>query len=119
MGQERFELACLRPDLVERRFIATFARLLRSRKGLARLSRPSSAADVEAGYSIGVQQFQGKDRRTLIDPQGRVIAVVAGGALVGTANVVELSLFASTTTEIIVQSMMDPDGKPLFSVRPG
>jgi hypothetical protein len=119
MGEEQFELASALPGLVERRFVAIFARLVRAHMGLARLSRPQSAADLASGYSVGVQSFWGKDRRTLVDPGGRVIAVVNGGELVGTLNVVELSVFASNTLEAIVQSMMDASGKPLFSVRDG
>ncbi|MCI4676802.1 Imm61 family immunity protein [Candidatus Mycolicibacterium alkanivorans] len=119
MGKEEFVLASPLPDLIERKFLAIFARLVRSHSGLVRLSRPTSTAHLAAGYSVGVQHFWGKDRRTLIDSQGRVIAVVSGGELVGTVNAVELSLFASHTSDAIVQSMMDPAGKPLFSVRNG
>lgn len=117
MGEEQFEVASRLPSLVERKFVAIFARLVRAHSGLARLSRRNSIDTIAAGYSIGVQHFAGKDRRTLIDPQGGVIAVVSGGELVGTANAVELSVFATNTTEMIVQSMMDPLGRPLFSVR--
>lgn len=119
MGEEQFELASRLPGLVERKLIATFGRLVRSRSGLERLSRSLSADDLAPGYSTGVQSFWGKVRRTLIDPEGDVIAVVSGGELVGTVNAVELSVFASSTVDAISRSLMDPSGKPLFSVAKG
>ncbi|WP_144418218.1 Imm61 family immunity protein [Mycobacterium sp. EPa45] len=66
-----------------------------------------------------MQHFLGKDRRTLIDPHGQVVAVVSGGDLVGTVNAVELAVFATSTTQAIAQSMMDPLGQPLFAVQSG
>ena len=83
------------------------------------LSLPNSADDLAAGYSIGRKAFWRIDRFTLVDPHGRKIAVVSGGELIGTMNVVELSIFASSDLGAIVRSLTDPVGKPLFSVRHG
>ncbi|MBB3602530.1 hypothetical protein FHT40_002163 [Mycolicibacterium sp. BK556] len=118
MGEEQFELASVVPGLVERRFIVRFSRLVRARRGLPRLSFRHSAEDIAAGYILGRQKFWGEERFTLIDPHGRTLAVVSGGQLIGTMNVVNLSIFASTNMDLIVQSLSDPEGKPLFSVRP-
>lgn len=119
MGEEEFVLASTLPALIERKFLAIFARLVRVHRDLPRLSRPSSVDDLVAGYRIGTQQFWGKERRTLIDPQERTIAVVSGGELVGTANAVELSVLATNSTQAIIKSMLNPSGEPLFSVRGG
>ncbi|MCV7215686.1 hypothetical protein H7J51_10360 [Mycobacterium crocinum] len=117
MGREQFELASTLPSLIERKFIADFARPIRPLSGLPALAHPRTAEDVAAGYSIGRQHFWGKDRCTLVDPEGRVVAVVGGGELVDTMKVVYLSVLASNTVEAIEQSFLDPEGKPVFSIR--
>jgi hypothetical protein len=120
MGEDQFELAAIHPSLIERRFIADFAYWsVRSKRGLLPLSLPNSADDLAAGYLIGRKAFWRIDRFTLVDPHGRKIAVVSGGELIGTMNVVELSIFASSDLGAIVRSLTDPVGKPLFSVRHG
>ncbi|GAA2778976.1 Imm61 family immunity protein [Mycolicibacterium pallens] len=117
MGKEQFELASTLPSLVERKFITDFARPIRSLNALRRLAHPRTAEDVAAGYSIGRQHYWGKNRCTLVDPENRVVAVVGGGELVGTMKVAYLSVLASNTVEAIEQSFLDPEGKPVFSVR--
>jgi hypothetical protein len=52
-----------------------------------------------------------------VDPEGRLVAVVSGGELIGTMNVAYLSVLASNTVDALERSFMDPEGKPSFSVR--
>jgi len=70
MGEEQLELASRLPGLVERKLIATFGHLVRSRSGLERLFRSLSADDLAAGYSIGVQSFWGKSDGHSSIPKG-------------------------------------------------
>ncbi len=116
MADEHFELASVHPALVERWFVAAFGRNLRLLHRSPRLSLPM-AEKLAAGYSIGKQELWGRNRCTLVDPQGQMIAAVGGDELVGTMKVAYLSVLASNTVEAIEQSFSDPEGKPVFSIR--
>ncbi|WP_194163779.1 Imm61 family immunity protein [Mycolicibacterium sp. P1-5] len=115
--REQFEVASISASLIERWIVAYLARSIRSLSGLPRLAHPRTAADISVGYSFGMQRFLDKDRYVLVDPQGPLTAVVSGGKLTGTMQVVYLSVLASNTLDVLEQSFMDPEGKPLLEPR--
>jgi hypothetical protein len=117
MGPEQFEFASGIAELVERKFIALFAALVRDQLGLPPVVLPAATNDIAAGYQLGRVTYAGRERCALLGASGRTLAAVAGGAMLGTANVAELSIYARCELKEITDSFMAPDGAPLFTVR--
>lgn len=117
LGPEYLDLAAPSMATIERYFFGKFGRFIRSRKDLPRVQTPIAREEVSAGFTIGARMFEGVERLALIAPSGSEVAVSSGDELSGTADLVKLSLYLTATMEDIVTSYLDPDGKPLFTLR--
>ncbi|WP_082969762.1 TNT antitoxin family protein [Mycobacterium sp. E3305] len=111
MGPESYDFAGRTMQVVEKYMYGLFGGSVRGAK-LPRLRVPFRRDQLQPGYSIGKQSFAGRDRHTLIDDTGKVVAIA------GVEDLVELSHYLDATVKMIEDSYQSPEGKPLFEVKP-
>lgn len=109
MGPESYYFAGRTMNIVEKYLYGMFGSTVRG-KDLPRLRIPFRREQLRPGYSIGTRMFAGRERHTLIDHLGKVVAIA------GVEDLVELSHYLDATGRAIEQSYLSPDGKPLFDV---
>jgi Immunity protein 61 len=117
MGPEHFQLAAPSMDTIQRYFFGDFGSDIRSNRGLPIVAIPESKEEVSAGFTIDNRLFEGAERLALISSDGSTVAISGSGKLIGTAELVDLSLCLTATIDDIIASSLDPDGKPLFKNR--
>lgn len=117
LGEEQFVLAAVSLPVVEKYLWGSFGLSIRSRRGMPDIKLPYAANDVDHGFSIGVVQFDGRERQALLDSAGQPVAVCGGGALMGTRDMARLSLYLNSTVPQIQESFENTDGRPLFRPR--
>jgi hypothetical protein len=109
MGPETYDIAAVSLPVIEKYLYGTFGGSTRS-DDLPDIRAPFQRNELRPGYSIGEQAFAGRQRHTLIDRTGTVVAITAVDRLV------ELSHFLDVPIETIKNSYLAPDGKPLFTL---
>ena len=109
MGPETFEFAGESMPVVEKYLYGAFGGSVRS-EDLPYIRAPFQRDELRPGYSIGKQVFAGRERHTLIDRTGKVVAITAVDRLV------ELSHYLDASVDVIKNSYLAPDGKPLFTL---
>lgn len=109
MGPETFEFAGESMPVVEKYLYGAFGGSVRS-EDLPYIRAPFQRDELRPGYSIGKQVFAGRERHTLIDRAGKVVAIAAVDRLV------ELSHYLEVSVDVIKNSYLAPDGKPLFTL---
>jgi hypothetical protein len=110
MGAETYEFAAESMPIIEIYLYGKFGGSVRSYRNLPHIRTPFHRDELRPGYSIGKQVFAGRERHTLIDRAGRVLAITA------TDRLVELSHYLDVTVDVIKNSYLAPDGKPLFTL---
>lgn len=109
MGPETYSFAAESMSVIEKYLYGAFGGMVRS-DDLPSLRAPFQRDELRPGYSIGKQAFAGRERHSLISPTGKVVAIAAVDRLV------ELSHYLDVPAEIIKNSYLAPDGKPLFNL---
>ncbi|MCV7257083.1 TNT antitoxin family protein [Mycobacterium shimoidei] len=117
MGPEKFRFAAPLMDTVERYLLGRFGEDIRALGELPPVHIPGSEEEISAGFTIDSRPFAGVERRALIASDGSTVAIISGGKLIATIELVALSLYLTTTVDDIVTSFLDPGGKPLFRPR--
>jgi hypothetical protein len=117
LGPEYFKLAAPSLDTIQRYFFRNFGRSVRSHRGLPIVAAPESKEEVSAGFTIDNRLFEGAEHLVLISSDGSAVAISSGDKLIGTSELVDLSLCLTATIDDIIASYLDPDGKPLFTTR--
>ncbi|ORB73611.1 TNT antitoxin family protein [Mycobacterium scrofulaceum] len=110
MGPEAYDFAGRTMPVVEKYLYGLFGGSARGER-LPRLKIPFRRDELRPGYSIGKRPFAGRERHTLIDQPGMVVAIA------GVEDLVELSHYLDATGKMIEDTYLSPDGKPLFGVR--
>jgi hypothetical protein len=110
LGPETYEFAAESMPIIEKYLYGVFGDSVRQDENLPYIRSPFHPEELRPGYSIGKQAFAGRERHTLIDDAGKVIAITAVDRLV------ELSHFLDVTVDVIKNSYLAPDGKPLFTL---
>jgi hypothetical protein len=116
MGPEKFKFAALSRITIERYFFGRFGEYIRSMRNLPRVHIPGAKEELSAGFTIETTLFEGVERFALIDSDRSLVAIISGGALMATVELVSLSLYLSATIDDITASFLDPDGGPLFTL---
>ncbi|WP_407688871.1 TNT antitoxin family protein [Mycobacterium sp. HUMS_1102779] len=109
MGPEAFSFAGASMQIIEKYLYGAFGGVVRG-DDLPSVRVPFDREELYPGYSIGKVLFEGRERRTLVDHAGKVVAIAAIDRLV------ELSHYLNVSIEIIKGSYLAADGKPLFAV---
>ena len=109
MGAENFHFGALTLTLVERYLYGRFGGSVRKLRGLQRVQKPFMRDELKQGYSFGEIFFAARERDTLIDPTGSMIAIAADDRLV------EFSHYVDVPVDTIKGSFLAPDGNPLFT----
>jgi hypothetical protein len=110
LGPETYSFAAESMPTVEKYLYGAFGDSIRQDQRLPRIRSPFHREELKPGYDIGKQVFAERERHTLIDRTGKVIAITAIDRLV------ELSHFLDATIDVIKNSFLAPDGKPLFTL---
>ena len=110
MGPETYDFAAESMPVIEKYLYGKFGGVIRSDRELPSIRVPFQRDELRPGYSIGTQIFAGRQRHSLIDADGRVVAIA------GVEDLVELSHFLDVTVDVIKDSYLAPDGKPLFTL---
>jgi hypothetical protein len=109
MSAESYEFAGASMAVIEKYLYGDRGWLIRRMKDLPRIRRPFEAVELRRGYSIGKMTFQDRERSTLLNDAGMVVAIA------GIGDLVELSNYIDVPVDVIKNSFLDPQGKPLFS----
>lgn len=109
MGPETYSFAAESMPVLEKYLYGHFGGSARSDE-LPSIRAPFERDELRSGYSIGKQAFAGRERPTLIDRTGKVVAITAVDRLV------ELSHYLDVSVDVIKSSFLAPDGKPLFTL---
>lgn len=109
MGPENYQFAAESMPVIEKYLYGAFGGSVRS-DDLPYIRVPFQRDELRLGYSVGKKMFAGRERHTLIDRTGKVVAITAVDRLV------ELSHYLDASVEVIKDSYLAPDGKPLFTL---
>jgi hypothetical protein len=96
--------------LIEKYLYGYFGGSVRSSRKLPAIRVPVQLDELRPGYSIDSMVFAGRERHTLVNPVGEVVAIA------GIEDLVELSHYLDSTLDLIKKSYLDPEGKPLFTL---
>jgi hypothetical protein len=110
MDSEKFHLGTLTMPLLEKYLCGRFGGSVRKIRGLQRVRKPFSVDELQPGCTISKRSFAARERATLIDSTGTVVAIGAVDRLV------ELSHYLDVTVDTIKASYLAADGKPLFTL---
>jgi hypothetical protein len=108
MSAESYELAAVSMPTIERYLYGDRGWLIRRANGLPRIRRPFKTDELRSGYSIGKMLYADRERSSLINATGMVVAIG------GVTDLVELSHYLDVSVDVIKGSFLDPEGKPLF-----
>lgn len=109
MGPDTYELAAESMHVMEKYLYGEFGSVVRG-DDLPSIRAPFERDELRPGYDIGTQEFAGRERHTLIDRGGSVVAIAAVDRLI------ELSHYLDASVDTIKNSYLAADGKPLFSL---
>jgi hypothetical protein len=110
MGPETYEFSAASMAVIEKYLFGTYGSSVRDRRGLPRVRVPFQRDELREEYGIDKQIFAGRERHTLIDRTGRVVAIA------GVEDLVELSHYLDVSVDVIKSSYLAPDGTPLFTL---
>lgn len=110
MDVEKFHLGTVTMPLLEKYLCGRFGGSVRRIRGLQRVRKPFSVDELQQGCTISKRNFAARERATLIDSTGTVVAIGAVDRLV------ELSHYLDVTVDTIKTSYLAADGKPLFTL---
>jgi Immunity protein 61 len=110
MDTEKFHFGTVTAVLLEKYLCGHFGGSVRRVRGLQRVRKPFSLEELAQGCTIGKRTFAERERATLIDSTGTVVAIGAVDRLV------ELSHYLDVTVVSIEDSFLDPEGAPLFTL---
>ncbi|WP_406815486.1 Imm61 family immunity protein [Mycobacterium sp. M23085] len=108
MGPENFNFAGASMPVTEKYLYQAIGGSVR-RDDLPSIRVPFERHELRAGYTIGKQLFAGRERKTLINGAGDILAIAAIDQLI------TLSHCLDAPVEAIKSSFEAADGKPLFS----
>lgn len=115
---EQFVLAAPSMDTVERFLFGDFGPSVRRRRKLPDVRRPIDWEEMAPGFMVETRTFGGVEERiALVDSAGAVVAISSSDPVTASFNLAGLSVYVSATVDDIVTSFLDPEGKPLFSLR--
>jgi hypothetical protein len=117
LGPEYLVFAAPSIATVERYFFGKFGGYIRSRKKLPRVHVPFVLEELSAGFTIQSRVFEGVERFVLVASDGSEVALSTGDKFSGTADLVEMSYYLTAATADIMASYLEPDGKPLFTLK--
>jgi hypothetical protein len=109
MSPEAYEFSAASMPIIEKYLYGAFGASVRG-DDLPDIRVPFRRDELRPGYSIGKQEFAGRERHTLIDRTGRAVAIA------GVEDLVELSHYLDVPVDVIKSSYLAPDGKPLFAL---
>jgi hypothetical protein len=109
MGPETYDFAADSMPVMEKFLYGEFGGAVRG-NDLPSIRTPFERHELRPGYSLGKQDFAGRERSTLSDHSGQTVAIAA------TDRLVELSHYLDVPVETIKSSYLAPDGKPLFTL---
>lgn len=109
MGPETYDLAAESMHVVEKYLYGEFGAVVRGDE-LPSIRTPFERGELQPGYDIGTTIFAGRQRHTLVDRAGKIVAIAAVDRLVG------LSHYLDVPVDVIKSSYLAVDGKPLFSL---
>lgn len=109
MGPESYEFAAGSMAVVEKYLYVAFGQSVRG-DDLPYIRVPFQRNELRPGYGVGARDFAGRERHTLLDSNGKTVAITAIDRLV------ELSHYLNASVDEIKASYLAPDGKPLFTV---
>ncbi|GLE52413.1 TNT antitoxin family protein [Mycobacterium montefiorense] len=110
MGPEAYEFSADSMAVIEKYLFGTYGGIIRGDEGLPRVRMPFQRHELRPEYSIGKQIFAQRERHTLVDRTGKVVAIA------GIEDLVELSHYLDVSVDVIKRSYLAPDGKPIFTV---
>ncbi|MET2822396.1 necrotizing toxin immunity factor IFT, partial [Mycobacterium tuberculosis] len=108
--REGYEFAAASMSVIEKYLYGYFGGSVRSERELPAIRAPFQPEELMPEYSIGTMTFAGRQRDTLIDSSGTVVAITAADRLV------ELSHYLDVSVNVIKDSFLDSEGKPLFTL---
>lgn len=115
---EQFILAAPSMDTVESYLFGDFGPSVRRQHQLPAVRRPIDWDEMAPGFTVDKRTFGGvEDRFALIDSAGAVVAISSSDPVTASFDLAGLSVYVSATVDDIVASFLDPEGKPLFSLR--
>jgi hypothetical protein len=115
---EHFILAAPSMDTVERYLFGDLGPSVRRRCQLPDVRRPIDWDDMAPGFAVETRTFGGvENRMALVDSAGAVVAISSSDPVTASFDLAPLSVYVSATVDDIVASFLDPEGKPLFSLR--
>jgi hypothetical protein len=115
---EQFVLAAPSMDTIERHLFGDFGPSVRRQRRLPDVRRPIDWEEMAPGFTFDTRTFGGvEDRIALIDSAGAVVAISSSDPVTASFALAGLSVYVSATVDDIVASFLDPEGKPLFSLR--
>lgn len=109
MGPDTYDLAAESMQVMEKYLYGEFGGMVRG-SDLPSIRAPFERDELRPGYDIGKKTFAGRERHTLIDPGGNIVAIAALDRLV------ELSHYVDIPAQTIKDSYLAADGKPLFTL---
>lgn len=110
MGPETYDFAAKSMPIIEKYLYGNFGDSVRSGMHLPYIRAPFDRDELRPGYTIGKQLFAGRERHALIDRAGSVVAITSVDRLVA------LSHYLDVNVEVIKNSFLTLDGKPLFTL---
>ena len=84
---------------------------------MPRVHVPFLLEELSAGFTIQSRVFEGVERFVLVASDDSEVALSTGDKFSGTADLVEMSYYLTAATADIMASYLDPDGKPLFTLK--
>ncbi|MCA2243818.1 MULTISPECIES: TNT antitoxin family protein [Mycobacterium] len=109
MGPETYDLAAESMQVIEKYLYGELGSVVRGDE-LPSIRAPFERDELRPGYDISKVNFAGRERRALIDHDGRAVAIAAVDRLV------ELSHYLDASVDAIKNSYLSADGKPLFGL---
>lgn len=115
-GREDFQFAAPSQFALERYFFGYFGKIIRSRLRLPELNIPAFEDEIHPGYTVRVVEFEGESRRALVDSSGEWIALSWDDPRIGTARLVQVSVYLNVSIADLKATFQSPEGLPLWGL---
>jgi hypothetical protein len=117
LGPEYYRFAAHSLNTIEKHFFGKFGEYIRSIRNFPSIHIPNTKEEVSQGFSIEYRKFEQVDRLALIDSAGTILAFSSADLIIGTMELVALSVYLPATVDDITVAFLSPDGSPLFANR--
>lgn len=111
MESEKFVLAALSLETIEKYLFGRFGTYIRSARDLPRVGVAIAANELSSKFSIETREYDGVERFALIAPDGSTVAIGNADKVTATAELTKLALYVTSTIDQIEASAIDPERK--------